>query len=203
MRFIKIQLLTVLLGTSIVGGAQSIELMPGKERMFTDVQWLSRFSEQSAWSLFSRTRATVDYEENTNVFSGAYLNYTTKVGLGLTVLGRIASADVGSDVGVHYFKASSDFMVYALGSVEMNLNSFSWFSIMRFRPELKGAWRLYSSLELFSNFDGSGHVASVQRLRLGADYQQVQFGLGLNLSGLGNDYSSKDTNPGVFIRKEF
>ena len=80
---------------------------------------------------------------------------------------------------------------------------YSWFSIARYTPDLSQTWGLYTSLELFSNFDKEGHVASVQRMRLGLQKQGYQFGLGLNLSGLGKTYAQTDANPGLFVRKQF
>ena len=192
----------VLAGIRLNG--QSLEIMPGTERVFADAQWLKFFDSARKWSLFSRTRATVDYEDNTNLFSGAYLNYTTSSGVGGTVLGRISNGGAGSDVGAHLFKANDKWMLFALASVELSTElSYGWFSILRFTPSLSDRWRLYSSLELFSNFGKSGHVASVQRMRLGLNRSGYQFGLGLNLTGIGKDYSNTDTNPGLFVRKEF
>jgi len=184
--------------------AQSFEVMPGMERIFIDAQWLKTFDEERKWSLFSRSRATVDYDENTNLFTGAYLNYTTMSGFGGTVVGRISSLGAGGDAGIHFFKAIESFMVYALATVEISSAfAYSWFSIIRYTPKLNENWRLYSSLELFSNFNTAGHVASVQRLRAGLDCNGYQFGVALNLSGLGKDYRTTDNNPGIFIRKQF
>ncbi|HAA10787.1 MAG TPA: hypothetical protein DCE41_03460 [Cytophagales bacterium] len=57
--------------------AQRIELMPGTERLFWDIQWMQRFDEAGAWSLFSRTRGSVDYQGTTDWFSGVYFEYNT------------------------------------------------------------------------------------------------------------------------------
>lgn len=184
--------------------SQSFEVMPGTERIFVDAQWLKTFDAERRWSLFSRSRATVDYDENTNLFMGAYINYTTKSGFGGTVVGRISSLGAGGDAGVHFFKANEKFIIYALASVEMSAEpGYSWFSILRYTPSLSEKWKLYTSLELFSNFNGDGHVASVQRIRVGLDRKGYQFGLALNLAGLGERYSTTDTNPGIFVRKQF
>ena len=178
--------------------------MPGTERIFVDAQWLKTFDEEQKWSLFSRSRATVDYEENTNLFVGAYLNYTTKSGFGGTLVGRISTLSAGGDAGIHYFKVKDSFLIYALASIQLQSElAYSWFSILRFTPSLSDRWKLYSSLELFSNFRSDGHVASVQRVRIGLDQKGYQFGLAINLSGLGNDYGMTDTNPGIFLRKQF
>ena len=64
--------------------SQSFEFMDGSERIFVDVQWLETFDEEQKWSLFSRTRATAEDRENTNLFTGAYLNYTSSSGFGGT-----------------------------------------------------------------------------------------------------------------------
>ena len=184
--------------------AQSIEFMPGTEGVFVDVQWLRTFDKANKWSLFSRSRATVDYNEQTNLFTGAYFNYTTRSGVGGTMLGKIATSWAGGDAGVHFFKAGESFLIYALASIELRSEwAYSWFSIVRYTPALRSTWRLYSSLELFSNFNDEGHVASVQRIRIGLDRRGYQFGLALNLSGLGHDYSTTDANPGIFLRKQF
>lgn len=197
-------LLAIPLFLTLKINAQSFELMPGTERIFIDAQWLKTFDEERKWSLFSRSRATVDNDENTNLFTGAYVNYTTKSGFGGTVVGRISSLGAGGDAGIHFFKAKASFMIYALASVDISSAfAYSWFSIVRYTPKLNNKWRLYSSLELFSNFNTDGHVASVQRIRAGLDRNGYQFGLALNLSALGQDYSATDSNPGIFLRKQF
>lgn len=189
---------------SIHTHAQSLEVMPGTEQLFADVQWLETLDSNRKWSVFSRVRATDDYNENTNLFMGTYLNYTTTSGIGGSIVGRIATSGSGGDIGVHYFKASKDFMVFALASLDLASElGYSWFSIARFHPELSEKLELYTSLELFSNFNETGHAVSVQRIRIGLESRQYQFGLALNLAGFGQDYSSTDSNPGVFIRKEF
>lgn len=190
-----------LVWTSIFG--QSFELMPGTERLFLDAQYLKFFDEGRHVSLFSRARATAAYnEQQTDLFTGAYLNYTTKSGLGGTVLGRISSSSSGMDVGIHYFKATTTWMVYALPAINLNDELlYSWFSIVRFTPSLTEHWKLYTSLELFSAFGEIGHLSSVQRIRLGVDTKGYQFGLAVNLNE--NRFSDSDSNPGIFFRKQF
>lgn len=199
---LSIFFITILLSQGI---AQSLEGMGGHKRIFMDAQWLKPLSEDYRWTLFSRSRATVDYEEDqTDLFTGAYLNYTTKSGFGGTVLGRIGSRGAGGDVGIHYFKSTKNFMVYALPTVEINEKfTYGWFSIMRYRPTLNDKWKLYTSLELFSTFEEGDHIASVQRIRLGLDFKKFQFGFAMNLSGLGEDYDIRDENLGIFLRREF
>lgn len=150
---------------------QSFEVSPGINRIFLDAQFLKFFDQQSRISLFSRTRATTTYDgTKTDLFTGGYVNYSTASGVGGTVVGRISSTATGVDVGVHFFKAKRAFMVFALPSIQLQKDLFySWFSILRFTPGINDNWKMYNSLELYSAFGSQGHLASVQRIRVGMD----------------------------------
>ena len=177
--------------------------MPGTERIFIDAQYLKFLDANNKFSLFARARATAEYDEaTTDLFTGAYLNYTTKSGIGGTVLGRISSNNAGIDAGIHFFKAKKSWMIFALPSINIGSELlYSWFSIFRFTPALKNQWKIYSSVELFSAFGQIGHLSSVQRIRLGVDKQGYQFGAAINLRE--SRFTDSDVNPGVFLRKQF
>lgn len=168
-----------------------------------DAQYLSFFAGKPKLSLFSRARATAAYnDQSTDLFTGAYLNYTTSSGFGGTVIGRISSRSSGVDAGFHYFRAKKSLVIYALSSINLNDELlFSWFSILRYTPALSKQWKLYTSLELFSAFGQLGHLSSVQRIRAGVDKQGHQFGLALNLNE--SRFTKTDFNPGIFFRKQF
>ncbi|MEO0338898.1 MAG: hypothetical protein AAF242_06765 [Bacteroidota bacterium] len=193
----------LLVSTYTLSYAQSFELMPGTERIFIDAQFLKFLDQDYKVSLFSRARATAEYDEqNTDLFMGTYLNYTTKSGLGGSLVGRISSTGSGVDIGAHYFKAGKSFTIFALPSINIGDDLlYSWFSIMRFTPVLKDDWKWYTSLELFSAFGDIGHLSSVQRIRLGVDKKGYQFGLAINLRE--SRFADTDVNPGVFLRKAF
>lgn len=199
----KFIFLIVLLSNCCVSYTQSFEVMTGTKRVFIDAQYLKFFDAKNRFSLFSRARATTEYDApKTDLFTGAYLNYTTKSGFGGTFLGRISSNNSGIDAGIHYFKATKSFMIYALPSININEELlYSWFSIIRFTPALDQDWKLYSSLELFSAFSQADHLSSVQRLRVGLDKKGYQFGLAVNLNE--SRFSNTDINPGIFFRKQF
>ena len=185
--------------------SQSIEIMPGAERIFVDVQFLEFFDQDLRWSLFSRSRATSSYTDSkTDLFTGSYMNYTSRFGFGGTILGRISSNGGGIDAGIHFFKSSKSFMIYALTSININDELlYSWFSIFRYTPLISEKWKGYLSIELFSAFAKVGHLSSVQRLRIGAESGGYQFGLALNLQASGTSLNEVDSNPGIFIRKAF
>ena len=182
---------------------QSLEIMPGTERIFLDVQYLKFFDEGRKFSLFSRTRATAEYDGASNdIFTGAYLNYTNSTGFGATILGRIASRNAGIDGGIHFFKARPNWMIFALTSIQINDELlYSWFSILRYTPALNKSAKLYLGLELFTAMGSEGHLSSVQRLRVGIDHRGFQFGLALNMTE--SRFAETDINPGIFIRKQF
>lgn len=192
-----------LLWLSIASYGQSLEIMLGHERLFADVQWLKFMDNENHWSLFSRTRATIDFDNQTNLFSGAYLNYTFINGLGGSVVGKIGNSGGGADLGVHIFRAKSNWMIFGLVSMGLkNDLEYSWFSIFRFTPKIYKKWKIYTSLELFNLFSKENHLVSVQRLRLGLDHQMIQFGVASNFTESGKDWVG-NSNVGVFIRKSF
>ena len=201
----RILLVFLILFQSSVLIGQSFEAMAGDKRIFIDTQYLKFFDETYKWSLFSRARATAAYNtKQSNLFTGAYLNYTTKSGLGPSVIGRIGSFSSGLDIGVHYFKSTDKLTLFALPSINVEDELlYSWFSIFRYTPTIKNSWKVYSSLELFTAFNKDGHASSVQRVRLGLDRLGYQFGFAANLSQLGRQDIVTDENLGVFLRKQF
>lgn len=182
---------------------QSLEIMTGNERIFADVQWLKFINSKKHWSVFSRTRATVDYDNNTDLFTGAYLNYTFGNGLGGSLVGKIANSGGGLDAGAHIFKSKKDWMLFGLASVSLkNELEYSWFSIFRFTPNINNRLKLYSSLELFNLLKRKNHLISVQRIRIGLEYRKFQFGIAGNLTEIGENWITQ-SNIGGFIRRSF
>ena len=193
------------LAFSLQGFTQSFEFMPGTERIFIDAQYLKFFDAERKFSLFSRARATTEYNAPiTDLFTAGYLNYTTKSGFGGSIVGRISSFNAGIDIGPHFSKGGKSFLIFALPSINIGDELlYSWFSIVRFTPELKNGWKLYTSFELFSAFFSEGHLSSIQRIRLGVDKNGYQFGFAINLAERGRRLQNTDTNPGLFFRKQF
>lgn len=194
----------LLLATTQFLRAQSLEIMPGNEHVFADLQWLKPFDSQFRWSLFSRTRMTVDWDNRANLFSGAYLNRTTKSGIGASLVGKVSqTTGAGADAGAHVFKSKPSWMLFGLATVGLKEElEYSWFSILRFTPKINERWKWYTSLELFHLFNKNGHAFSVERIRLGVDWDGYQFGLAANLQQVGTDFNASE-NWGGFVRKSF
>lgn len=184
--------------------AQNFELMTGTKRMFFDVKYIKIFDGHKNLSLLSRTRANVEYDGNADLFTGTYLNYSVKAGFGGTVVGRISSTGSGFDIGVHYFKVSPKFFAYILPTVQITDELFfTYLAFLRYSPMLKKDWKINSSLELFSAFNNGGHLKSLQRIRLGVGKKGYSFGLALDFVEKGGRLEDVDTNPGVFVQKQF
>ena len=184
---------------------QSIEIMPGTDNLFFDIQFLKPLKKNDyKFTVFSRTRGIVDYESNANILSAAYVSYTSKIGLGVSIIGAVNSSNgPNGAAGVNFLKVKNNFTIFALAAVEAHHPiGYSLFTIIRYTPDIKDNWKLYSSLELFTLYRKGGHEVSSERIRLGLDHKNFQFGLGANLTQFGNEFTAID-NYGLFIRKSF
>ena len=183
---------------------QSIEFMPSTQNVFADIQFLKPVvPDDYTFTVFSRIRGTIDYEGGNNFLSLLYLNYTSKSGIGLSLVGKVNNVANGFSSGVHYLKNSKNTTLFIAITSEVKTNpTYSWFSVFRFRPPINEKWKWYTSLELSTLVNKNGHLASTQRIRAGVDISAFQFGLGLGLSESGKD-ATVQGNPGIFIRREF
>lgn len=193
------------LAVSYCGRAQSLELMPGHDFFFTDVQFLKNFDPAYRFTVFSRTRAQIAYADDAvDFFSGAYFNYTRPSGFGLSLIGRFNNAGSDVDFGPHFYKQTESITFFGIASLSLTDGGvYSWFSIFRYRPALSDKVKLYTSLELFTAMKRAAHLASTQRIRIGLDINTIQFGGAVNLTEFGDEFRFMNNNYGVFIRKEF
>jgi len=195
---------TLILIVFSYGKTQSIELMPSTEYLFTDVQFFKPLDKKYAASLFSRTRAEINYDNEVSFFSAAYLNYTTKSGFGISGIGRMNNRRADFDAGIHFYKSIKDLTIFSIISKSLTTEeAYSLFTIFRFRPAINEKWKFYSAFELAMFFRNTDHLSSLQRIRAGLDYQKYQFGLAANLLELGSDFEFFNNSYGVFVRREF
>ncbi len=147
----KYILLALALLSFIWATSQSVEFMPGNNFVFADVQFFKPLDKKYRSTLFSRTRARLGYkseESGVDFFSGLYMNYTSKSGFGGTIIGRADNLGSDMDLGVHYYKKIKSISIYALPSISLSQkNIYSWFSIIKYRPDINAQWKLYTSLE--------------------------------------------------------
>ncbi len=185
--------------------SQSVEIMPATERFWADVQFLKPlYGDNYKYTVFSRTRSTIDGDDNINMLSSAYFSYSSNIGLGVSLIGNLSNINgLGKAIGINYLKSKKVFSLFAIISYEFDdIPRYSFFSIFKYRPKINNKWSGYGSLELFNVINKDAHLYSGQRIRLGLDYQKLQFGLGTNLGELGTEFDLVE-NYGVFLRKEF
>ncbi len=194
----------VLLALHASSTAQSVEIMPGTHNVFVDLQWLRTFDEARHWSLFSRTRATVDYQNSSDLLMGGYLNYTSSIGLGPTIVGAVGHSGAVAEAGVHYFSASPTLVFFGLASAATRDRfTYSWFSITRYTPALSELTRLYTSLEVYVQMQDTDLQVTVVRARTGLSLDSYQLGRGMNAAAFGFWSGAWALNPGIFLRKEY
>ncbi len=201
----KILAILILFFSINKGIAQSIELMPGTENVFVDIQFMENMSDSSfKYIVYSQTRAIISQENNATMSTVVFFNYKSKLGLGATLASRITSGNGASGLfGLSYLNIDKRFLIYSLLAVEQHDETrFGSFSVFKYYPQLCDNWKLYTSLEVNSLIDKEHHLDSVQRMRLGLDYKNNQFGLAANLREIGKDYNMIE-NYGLFFRKVF
>ena len=67
-------LLLTLVGAPLVY-SQSVEVMPGMEYFFADVQFFKPLDKQYRTTFFHRTRVQLDYDNQASFFTAGYFNY--------------------------------------------------------------------------------------------------------------------------------
>lgn len=186
--------------------AQSIELMPASRGIQLDVQWFKTLDTSYRWSILNRSLAFISYDGTPDLFSGTYLNYTTKSGFGGTLVGRIGSSSSGGNIGVHFLKGGKNWSVFSFATAGIGTDramEYNIFAVFQFRPKLSKTVNLYTSAEAFSVFNNTGHGYSIQRLRLGIDWKTWQIGFASDFSEFGTQLQFFTVNIGGFLRREF
>lgn len=105
-------------------------------------------------------------------------------------------------VGMQYIKAGRD--LFLLVAPRMNIESepsYSVFSIVRYRPQITPATRLYLGAQLLNSFSTDRHLRSYQWLRVGLEVKGTQFGLAVNLDQEGPTRHFSH-GLGAFVRRE-
>lgn len=185
--------------------AQSLEITVGNQNVFANVQWFKFIDTTGHWSIFTRGIANINYEGNTDLFLGGYFNYTSKIGLGATIVSRIGTFDSGGDIGGHFLKNGKDWSIAIFATVGIGLAQqlqYTIFSNLQYRPKISKKVNLYTNLELYSQFNNWGHVYSIQRFRVGLSWKSWQIGAAADFIEIDNAFLL-NYNIGGFLRKEF
>ncbi|MBL7847664.1 MAG: hypothetical protein JNL40_09370 [Cyclobacteriaceae bacterium] len=208
MRIARIIVFLVLIG----GPSQAqlpIEILGGHQRTTADVLWFRPFKDSlgnsSRFLFFNRSRASVDYSNQTTFGTTLAVSYNLPSGWGVVLSGQFFNNGFSPKAGVQYFKRSRQLMVFSWVTAELlQSKKLDWFLLSRWEPRLNRRLNLFSQLELLSTTDWDGNLALIQRLRAGLGFPLGwQTGLGMDFGQVGKSSFITSSNIGIFIRKDF
>lgn len=190
--------------------AQSVEYYAGSNRNGVDLMWFKNFKnlkgDKSPILFFSRNRASVDYHNSPTAFGSTNaISYNFKNGLGIVAVASFLNSGFTSKAGIQFNKQIRDFMFF--GWVVNELKSegnIDVFGLFRYQPKINEQWSVYSQYELFLVY----HLANkfwntTQRARLGVKYQNIAFGLMIDLNHTRINNPTSNENIGGFVRYDF
>lgn len=196
--------------TIMVVAQQNIpfEVFAGHKRTGADVLWFKSPLNQatSPWLFFHRSRASVDYSNQTAFGMTNAISYNFKNGLGVVAATQFQQSGFAAKGGLQYFAAFKNGSVFSwlvVGNNTTHRFSGDWFVLARYTPKLNEKMRWFFQTEFFNTLDNQQHKSYTQRLRLGIKLKDWQTGLGGDYTQSGIHHLIATQNTGVFIRKEF
>jgi len=82
-------------------------------------------------------------------------------------------------------------------------NYQSLLMIVQYRPIITDKVKLYSRLQVYNSFENyDTRTYTYEQVRLGAELNKVQFGLGVTFEQYPGQFNLQNANVGFFIRKE-
>jgi hypothetical protein len=199
--------------------AQSVpfEVFIGDNRTTLDLLLIKNLhgkgDTKSKFLFFSRSRVSLDYNEtNTNnlpqfvVTEAVSYNIKGLKGFAPVAVLQVFNRGTFPKAGIQYLKLNPNFTFFSWSVIDLAKDPFvDIFILSRFTPKFTEKMRLYTQLELLNNFptQENTNMNFIQRIRLGLKFDEVQFGLGLDLNQIGRDIFANTTNAGVFLRYEF
>jgi hypothetical protein len=198
--------------------AQSVpfEIFGGDKRTTLDLLLIKSLqgkgATKSKFLFFSRSRVSLDYNETKTANLPQFalteaLSYNIKALKGFSPVAVLQTFNRGTfpKAGIQYLKLEPNFTFFSWSVIDLAKDpSVDVFILSRFTPKLTEKMKLYTQLELLGNFPSlDTNMNFTQRIRVGLKFDEVQFGLGLDLSEVGKENFTNTTNAGVFLRYEF
>ncbi len=203
-------LLNVFVTSFVCSFAQiPVEAFIGHERATADVLWFRYIKdtagENSRFLFFNRSRAAVDYSNNTTFGLTNALSFNFNSGIGLVAVAQFFGSGFFPKAGIQYFAQKKKFTLFTwLVCETWNNPSIDWFLLSRYEPKLTDKLSLFWQLELVNTTDRHGYYQLVQRARLGLGINPAwQLGLGTDFQQAGKEEFTSMANIGIFLRKVF
>lgn len=202
---------TALIFRSAAAQTFTAEAMAGNDYFFYQHLVVKKFSAQSRFGLMHIANVITRYQPDPakggkphEMMNQAYL--TTGISKSLTLLTGIFYNNVTGTraaIGLQYARPFNNGLFVAVPRADLEHHgSVELMSMLEYRPALAKNLKLYTRLQVMSNYGGYHHNRSYQRIRLGISLRQLQVGLAMNLDEYGAAPETR-VNAGFFIRKEF
>ncbi len=206
----SILLIMALLVLQLAKAQLIVEGLAGNDHLFYQHLLAKKFSSKSVLGVMHIANVSSRYDADVKkagrpneIMNQAYI--TTKLNKSFTLLAGMFysnASGIRASAAIQYalpFKNGLWVMVPRVdiehrGSVEM-------MSMFEYQPMIAKTIKLYTRLQLMSNYGPYQHNRSYQRLRLGVTIKGTQVGVGVNLDEYGKQ-SKPNLNAGLFIRKE-
>ena len=191
-----------------MGFAQTlpVEAMAGTENLWYQHVLAKRFSEHSNFGFFHVSTLHVYYEPERpdEIMSQSYLTYSLSRSFFLQAGSfYVSGPGFSPSVGLQFVKQLNALFFLVVPRIDVKRRgSYDALVLVRYRPRITNSLKLYTHLQLMSNYSRRGHNRSYQNFWLGLEKKAFQFGLALNLDEYGPKYKTH-YNPGMFIRAEF
>src|SRR3989338_2650144 len=156
---------TLLLSNKAAAG--SIETMAGDKSATIDLKVAANVAPRT--NFFTRSRTTIDYENEVSYFGLTDLSVNLVDGLDVVAEAQfIPGSEIIPRAGMQYFISKGDASLYALASVGLSGKPDGEFQqILTYKQKVTGEVSLTFSAENITNVAAQGHAFSLQRLRAG------------------------------------
>jgi hypothetical protein len=186
-----------------------VEAFVGHERTTADVLWFRYFThasgENTRFLFFNRSRASVDYSNQTAFGLTNAVSYNFKSGIGLVAVAQFLGTGFLPKAGFQYVVRKKKFTLFTWVVSETWSNpAVDWFVLTRFQPPLTEKINLFTQLELLNTAYPEDYYQFIQRIRLGVgNTLGWQIGMGADFQQAGSETFTRFNNMGIFLRKEF
>jgi hypothetical protein len=186
------------------GQPVSVEVMPGNGNYWYQHS-ISRQLEKSRLGFFNASSTCFFYKsEDVEIMSQSYLTFRLNKTFKLSLGTFYATAPrLKPSVNLHFRRSGKNWTLLLVPRIDVYRNgSYDLFFSLEHNPQIRGNTALYVRLQAMSNYTGKRHNRSYQLLRVGLDYEKMQFGLGINFDSLG-EVMRYYCNYGFFLKRDF
>lgn len=201
---------SILFFSSKTSSQMIVEGLVGDEYLFYQHLIHKKFTAKSKAGFMHLVNMTSRYQTDikkggrpNEVMNQVYL--TTRLNQSFTLLTGVFYNNVigiRTSVGIQYAKAFKNGLLVMVPRADVKkYGAVELMSMLEYQPVIGKSVKLYTRLQVMSNYGAYQHNRSYQRLRLGISIKDIQLGVGMHLDEYGKE-SRVNMNTGVFIRKQ-